>query len=89
MNEQQTSDQLFRILPGGNYVSFDTMTWPLPMDNPDGGLEWRLRYANPEQLVKDRYLAASVVSAYRELLTCPVKQRNKVIAILRRALGKT
>lgn len=84
MNDR-TKEQSFILLAGGKYVKFDTMTWPTPMDHPDGGLEWRLRYANAEQLVKDRYLAASIVEAYRELINCPVKKRNKVIATLRLA----
>jgi len=76
-----------RVIAGGKYVAFDDMTWPTPMDHPDGGLEWRLRYASPEQLVKDRYLAASIVEAYRELITCPIKKRNAVIRVLRRAVS--
>jgi len=57
------------------------------MDDPDGGLEWRLRYALPAQLVKDRYLAASVVEAYRALIMCPRRKREAVIRQLRRAIS--
>lgn len=74
------------LIADGKYVAFDTMTWPTPMDEADTSLEYRLRYALPEHLAKDRFLAASVVSAYRELLTCPIKKRNKVIATIRRAM---
>lgn len=76
----------FRLIANGKFVRFDEMTWPTPMDEADGGLEWRLRYASAEQLIKDRYSAASIVEAYRALIMSPVKRRNKVIAVLRRAL---
>jgi len=76
-----------RVLADGKFVALACGgTWPTPMDHPDGGLEWRLRYAGSEQLIKDRYLAASVVSAYRELITCPAKRRNEVIRELRKAM---
>lgn len=71
------------------FHNFDGMCWPLPGDEPDGdGLEWRLRYINPEHLAKDRMHAASIVSAYRELIMCPVKKRNAVLRELRIALRR-
>jgi hypothetical protein len=75
-----------KILAGGKYVTWDGMCWPTPMDEPENSLEWRLRYALPEQLVKDRYNAASIVDAYRELIMCPAKKREQVIRILRKAI---
>jgi hypothetical protein len=76
-----------RLLAEGKYVARDGGgTWPTPMDEPDTSLEWRLRYANPEQLIKDRYLAASIVSAYRELIRLPRTQRDAVIRDLRAAM---
>jgi hypothetical protein len=76
-----------RVLADGKFVALASGgTWPTPMDHPDGGLEWRLRYASPEQLIKDRYLAASIVDAYRGLITCPAKRRNEVIRELRKAM---
>ena len=59
------------------------------MDLPDDSLEWRLRYANDEQLVKDRFCAASIVSAYRQLITLPRKVREEVIRDLRAAIKAT
>jgi hypothetical protein len=76
-----------RVLSGGKFVALaEGGTWSTPMDDPDGGLEWRLRYMNLEQLVKDRFLAASVVECYRALIFLPVKRRNRVIAALRAAI---
>lgn len=61
--------------------------WTLPYDHPDGGLEWRLRYSTPEQLVKDRFLAASVVACYRALIQLPEKRRRSVIRQLRAGIA--
>ena len=69
-----------RLLPNSSHVEMtEGGVWSLPFDHPDGGLEWRLRYANPEQLVKDRFLAASVVDCYRTLIMLPEKRRRSVI----------
>lgn len=74
-----------KLIAGGHFVHMDNDTvWPTPMDDPDGGLEWRLRYAPVEELWKDRFRAASVVSAYRHLMQLPVRYRNKVIAEIKR-----
>jgi hypothetical protein len=59
------------------------------MDHPDGGLEWRLRYAADENLAKDRYTAASIISAYRQLIALPQKERNAVIRDIRAAIKQT
>ena len=78
-----------RVLANGKFVVRDGGgTWPTPMYGQDGegGLEWRLRYANDEQLVKDRFCAASVVAAYGELIMLPEKERNAVIRDLRAAM---
>ena len=71
----------------GTHVQRDDGTvWSTPGDNPDGGLEWRLRYALDAQLVKDRFLAASVVESYRALIMLPARRRNEVIRDLRKAM---
>jgi hypothetical protein len=77
-----------KVIASGKYVVLDGgATWPTPMDDPDNPLEWRLRYAPAEIVVKDRFLAASIVNAYRELIALPATKRNKVIASLRRAIN--
>jgi hypothetical protein len=78
-----------RVLANGKFVVRDGGgTWPTPMygQGDESCLEWRLRYANPEQLVKDRFLAASVVAAYGDLIRLPEKERNAVIRDLRAAM---
>lgn len=79
-----------KILANGKFVAMtDGGTWPTPMDLPDDSLEWRLRYAEPEQLAKDRFCAASIVSAYRQLIALPRTAREKVIRELRAAIKVT
>lgn len=77
-----------KILADGKFVALTRGgTWPTPMDEPDNSLEWRVRYAvDPQQLVKDRYLCASIISAYRELINLPRKAREEVIRELRTAI---
>lgn len=79
-----------RVLADGKFVaSEEGGTWPTPMDEVHGGLEWRLRHGTKEQLVKDRYLAASIVSAYRQMIVLPAKQRDAVIRDLRAGIKAT
>ncbi len=71
------------------YHTFDDGTvWPLPGDEAEDSLEWRLRYKEHGVLANDRYHAASIVSAYRQLINMPVKRRNEVLAGLRAALRR-
>jgi hypothetical protein len=64
-------------------AAFDDMTWPLAND-AIGDVEWVLRYA-PEVSGTDRFIAASVLAAYRELVHCPRAKREAVIRRLRQA----
>jgi len=65
----------------------DGSVWPRPGDMPDGdGLEWALRYA-PERLTRgDQLHLASIVAAYRELLSCTDQRRREVIRGMRPTL---
>lgn len=66
----------------GNYVMLaDRTTWPDPSDRAD--LEWELRYAEPTR--ENVLAAASFIHAYRSLIALPQRERNKKIALLRRA----
>jgi len=60
----------------------DGSTWPLPCQGMDD-LEWRLRYGgtNPN----DRYAAASIIAAYRELIRVPRRRRELVVRRLKGA----
>ncbi len=78
-----------RILVNGKYVARDAGgTWPTPMDGTgdEDSIEWVLRYGSTEQMLKARYLVASIVSAYRELIRLPRNQRDAVIRDLRAAI---
>ena len=66
------------------YRSFGGMCWPAAGDGI-ANLEWSLRYGDSE---KFRMAAASVISAYRELIALPEKKRNAVIRELRKGAGK-
>lgn len=44
-----------------------------PRSFEDGGVEWRLRYGNPEQV---RYVAAGLVDSYDYLLSGEITQKE-------------
>lgn len=50
-----------------SYGRDDGTTWPVIERDPDGGLEWRLRYAPDSIDRQDRLFLASVVAAYSAL----------------------
>lgn len=58
----------------------DGSVWPDPYRAED--VEWCLRYQeNPWAI---RMIAAAYVSAYRELVMLPTRERNKKIAMIRK-----
>jgi alkanesulfonate monooxygenase SsuD/methylene tetrahydromethanopterin reductase-like flavin-dependent oxidoreductase (luciferase family) len=59
----------------------DGTTWPHPHD--PAGVEWSLRYGGKPQAV--RFTAASYVDAYIQLVSMPRRDREKRIAMLRKA----
>lgn len=75
-----------KVIGTQHVIRDDGTMWSTPGDHPDGGLEWRLRYASDAQLVKDRFLAASVVESFRALILLPAGRRNEVIRDLRAAM---
>lgn len=64
------------------YVHFDGMVWPHPSDPHE--TEWLLRYGDPTK--PDLLLAASYISAYRQLVWDSQRVRNKKIRALRDAV---
>lgn len=46
-----------------------------PRSFDDGGVEWRLRYGNPEQV---RYIAASVIESYDYLLSSNITAKEAI-----------
>lgn len=71
-----------KITAEGHMATFNDGTcWPIP-SKAMGDVEWQLRYGDP---VKVRMLAASVISAYAELIRLPAKDRQKRVMVLRAA----
>lgn len=67
-----------------NWARFDTMAWPRP-DVAMAEIEWRLRHGTPSKA--DIMAAASVISAYRQMVFDPEKKRRVVIRHLRESVG--
>lgn len=66
------------------YLRLDDGTvWPNPTDPNE--VQWRLRYGTPTK--SDLLVAASMMSAYRELAGQTHKRRSTVVRLLRAALG--
>ena len=68
----------------GTFASFDGMTWPVPGWRLDE-LNYTLRHGVPTR--SDLLLAASVLSAYRQMVSDPVRKREFVVRHLREAMG--
>lgn len=65
------------------YLFFEGMTWPDPTDPLD--VEWSLRYGTPTSA--QLRVAASMIAAYKQLVTDSVRSRNAKIAALRTAVA--
>jgi len=62
------------------YRKIDDMVWPQPGEKMND-IEWKLRHG---AATKDELMAAaSIISAYRQLIADPQKKRNMVIRVLR------
>lgn len=62
--------------------TFDGMCWPAPCEALSE-VAWRLIWQQGEVSRTDRLLAASVISAYRQMIRDPEPKRRKVIRELR------
>ncbi|GHC72985.1 hypothetical protein GCM10007320_09250 [Pseudorhodoferax aquiterrae] len=69
------------------YRHFDGMCWPAPGKRLNE-LEWAARYAG-QLTMSERLVAASVLSAFTELVRLPERQRNKIIGELRKGPAAT
>ena len=81
-----------KVIANGRFIiRDDETTWPTPMDGDETreSVEWILRHGTPEQVVKFRMLAASIISAYRHMISLPQIHRNNVVRDLRRAIRST
>ena len=72
------------IIPSraASFRRFDGMVWPNPNDPNE--VQWRLRYGKPTR--EDILFAASVMSAYSQLVADPQRRRNEKVRGLREAM---
>ena len=54
---------------------FDDMAWPVP-DDEMSDVNFRLRYRQDAISINDRLIAASILSAYVDLIAKTNKERN-------------
>lgn len=60
----------------------DGSCWPCPGESMNE-LDWRLRH-DPERLTRsDKVMAASIISAYRKLVSLPRVRRDAIVRELR------
>lgn len=70
------------------YHHFDGMCWPLAGER-SREIEWAIRHA-PEMVTRNDLLAAaSIISAYRQMIHDSERKRARVIRELRSAEGET
>lgn len=60
----------------GNFARFGGMTWPMPLEDDDDSVQWRLRYGKPSR--EDILVAAAYMEAYGALVYSTQKKRNTV-----------
>lgn len=84
MRAKATQPKNVTLVADGSFVAFDDVTWPTPMDfNENGALEWLLRNGSTDEVLDMRYRAASVVAAYRQMISDSAQTRNKTVKVLR------
>lgn len=69
----------------GAWALFDGMTWPVP-GHRLADAEHALRVGGAVE--SDLLIAASVIAAYRQMVTDPKRKREVVVRHLREAMGK-
>lgn len=76
-----------KIIANGAFIKVGTdMTFPNPSSDRIADIEWRMRHAKESITEGDLVLAASVLSAYKEIVMHKtVKSRNEVCTAIKRA----
>lgn len=72
-----------KVVGKGSVARFDGMSWPVPGERLDE-VEHALRYGTPSR--SEMLLAASVLEAYRQMVTDPRTKREHVIRTLRKVM---
>ena len=65
------------------YLKIKDMTWPAPCARMNE-IEWQLRFGELSRA--DRVAAASIIAAYRQMVSDPQPKRNMVISALRKGI---
>jgi hypothetical protein len=68
-----------------HFVRFDGMTWPRA-DDSTCELSWLVRYSPSFDATPDRYVLASMLDAYVELVNTTARKREAVVRQLRATL---
>jgi hypothetical protein len=71
--------------PKKNYLMLDDET-VFPVILPDNEVEHTLRYGTEENIYAQRLYAASVISAYNNLINATNERRNKVCNEIKKAI---
>ena len=64
---------------------FDGMAWPIP-DEKISDVNWRLRHQQGEISINDRLIAASILSAYADLIAKTNKERNHIVSNIKNSI---
>jgi len=67
-----------------HFALFDSMCWPRPTERV-GDIERKMRHEPDALTTGDLMLAASVLNAYREIMTCSAGKRAAVVAGIRKS----
>jgi hypothetical protein len=67
------------------YAAFDGMAWPVPSPRLDE-IQWRMRYARESLTPEDLLVAASVLCAYSEIVSCDAAKREYVTSQIRESV---
>lgn len=65
------------------YLRIQDMTWPSP--EHAGDLEYKLRYSSEYITRGDQLVAASILAAYRELVSMTAERRRRIVRLIREA----
>jgi hypothetical protein len=86
----EMSDKLtVKVVGPSSCHLIDGTNWPLPdVDDGESGLEWQLRYGNPETREAIRFQVAAIVGAFTALIYKSAKRRNDIVRCLRDAAAQ-
>lgn len=66
----------YKFIANDSYIKIDDTVWPNPVCETSSNLEWRMRHAKDYVKHSDMAYAASIISAYRELVMNKTQERR-------------